>query len=291
MSGFLKAPDRFHWRPEIYQLERCEGCSYVWLVGPPTLKEMPFHYGKDYHRGVTAAGEAPGRWERHRRVILQLKQGGMLLDIGCSSGGFLSTMMGSSWTLFGIEMEASTAIQARAKTDADISIGDVLNAPFASASFDVITCFDVLEHVYDPRAFLERVVDWLKPGGVFFTILPNIDSWESRLFRSYWYGLELPRHISHFSPRSLRHLMTSVGLREISIKTWPTTYVEQSLDYLRSALLQKLGISPSPSANEGQRGIPQRAMRKLLRVCLMNPSGRIAAAVGEGASMEAILTK
>ncbi len=80
-------------------------------------------------------------------------------------------------------MEESTAERARATTGADVFVGDVVAAPFLRESFDVITCFDVLEHVYSPREFLAKVLEWLKPGGIFYAMMPNIDSWEARAVR------------------------------------------------------------------------------------------------------------
>jgi 2-polyprenyl-3-methyl-5-hydroxy-6-metoxy-1,4-benzoquinol methylase len=56
-------------------------------------------------------------------------------------------------------------------------VGDVMDARFPPNSFDVITAFDVLEHMYQPREFLGRVLSWLRPGGIFFAELPNINSW------------------------------------------------------------------------------------------------------------------
>jgi SAM-dependent methyltransferase len=206
---FLKAPDRFHLRREDYGLLRCDSCGCVWLNAPPKPEEMGRHYSEDYHRAIAAAGEtsAEQRWGRPRKAIQRYKSGGAILDIGCSTGGFLSTMRGEGWKLHGIEIAAATAETARAATGADIFVGDVLQAPFPPGSFDVITCFDVLEHVYQPREFIAQAWEWLKPGGIFFTRLPNIDSWEARLFGSYWFGLELPRHLFHFSPRLLRNVM------------------------------------------------------------------------------------
>src|SRR5256885_9712458 len=143
-----------------------------------------------------------------RARIFQFKQGGAILDIGCSSGGFLSTMNNGAWQLYGVEIEPSTAERARALSGAKVWVGDVLEAKFAPERFDVITCFDLLEHIYTPRQFRAQVGKWLKPGGIFYTVLPNIDSWEGRTFRTFWYGLELPRHLFHFSPRSLRYLFS-----------------------------------------------------------------------------------
>jgi SAM-dependent methyltransferase len=290
-ADLLRAPDRFHWRPELYRLVRCQKCSYVRLVDPPAFEDLHLHYDEHYHRAIMAAGEGPGRWARQHKVISSIKRGGALLDIGCSSGGFLAALAGAPWTLFGIEIEASAAERARRRTGAQVFVGDVVKAPFACATFDVITCFDVLEHVYNPRQFLDKIHGWLKPGGIFYTMLPNIDSWEFRVFRSYWYGLELPRHISHFSPMSLRHLMASFGFEEVFVETRPTNYIERSVDYLICALLQRLGVSPIPQAQRGHASVPARALRKALRLCLFNPLGYAASVAGRGASMEAVFRR
>ena len=76
----------------------------------------------------------------------------------------------------------------------------------ARESFDVITCFDVLEHLYEPRRVMAKVGEWLKPGGIFYVLVPNVDAAEARVFGSYWHGLELPRHLFHYSPASLKFL-------------------------------------------------------------------------------------
>ena len=181
---------------------------------------MGIHYDEEYHAAIMAAGETSvaSRWQRQRQKISQYKQSGSILDIGCSSGAFLGTMKGPAWKLFGIEMEAATAQKARATTGAEVFVGDAVAAPFAPESFDVITCFDLLEHVYNPRQFLSKVREWLKPDGIIYVALPNIDSWEARTMGTYWYGLELPRHLFHFSPKSLRFVMKSLGFSEFRYK-------------------------------------------------------------------------
>ncbi|MHB8754119.1 MAG: class I SAM-dependent methyltransferase [Candidatus Acidiferrales bacterium] len=289
----MSAPDRFHGRQEKFDLMRCSTCSCVWLASPPKPADMPVHYDADYHRAIMAAGEksAPSRWRKQRELIAKNKQGGALLDIGCSSGGFLGTMAGGSWELFGIEMEAQTAEKAKAATGAEVFVGDALDAPFPAESFDVITCFDVLEHVYEPRRFLTKVLEWLKPGGIFYAALPNIDSWEARLLGTYWYGLELPRHLFHFSPRSLRYAMTSVGFQEIKMVTPSTSYLEHSASYICSRMLRTIGLSSAPMSKLRPRSIPERAVRKAARLSVIGPFGHLASARGSGASIEAIFGK
>jgi SAM-dependent methyltransferase len=293
IEHFMTATDRFHGRKVEYQLMRCPACLYIWLANPPKPEEMWFHYSEDYHRAIMAGGEgsALSRWQRQRDTVARYKNGGAILDIGCSSGAFLGTMKGGSWKLFGIDMEASTAEKAKAATGAEIFVGEALDAPFPDESFDVITGFDVLEHVYHPNAFLTKILQWLKPGGIVYLGLPNIDSWEARALGTFWYGLELPRHLSFFSPRSLRHAMTSLGFQELSLITPRTTYVEDSANYICSEIAEKMGMSPIPMAKRGPRSIPFRLVRKALRLSMVAPFAEIASLAGAGASMEAVFMK
>jgi 2-polyprenyl-3-methyl-5-hydroxy-6-metoxy-1,4-benzoquinol methylase len=291
--SFMTTSDRFHWQAEQYDLMRCSGCSYVLLADPPKPEEMGPHYSEDYHRVIMAAGElsAPSRWGRQCDMIARHKQGGAILDIGCSSGGFLRAMKGGAWKLHGIEWEASTAEKAKAATGAEIFVGEALDAPFADESFDVITGFDLVEHVYHPRQFLAKVQQWLKPGGIVYLGIPNIDSWEARMLGTYWYGLELPRHLSHFSPKSLRHVMASLGFEEVSLITPPTSYIEHSAAYIRSEIIKTVGGSPVPMSKRGPRSLPWRAVRKGLQLSLVVPFSQVASMAGAGPSIEAVFRK
>lgn len=148
---FLQAPDRFHGNQEFYSLVRCPHCALVWLDNPPLPSEMSRHYGPDYDRSVAAAGEDPDHWKERRTTLLRYKTQGRILDVGCSSGGFLSSLKGLPFELYGIEMSEAVVKTAEARCGADIFIGDILDASFPPNSFDAITCFHVFEHLYQPR--------------------------------------------------------------------------------------------------------------------------------------------
>ena len=293
VHALLEAPDRFHLRKEIYRLSRCSVCNIVWQADPPKPADMGRHYTEDYHKAIVAAGEgsAASRWKDQIKLISKYKSGGAILDIGCSSGGFLSTMNTRDWKLYGIEMESSTAQRAREATGATVFVGDAVDAPFAPASFDVITAFDLLEHVYDPRQFLAKVLYWLKPGGIFYALTPNIDSWEAKVFGTHWFGLELPRHLSYFSPKSVRYVMNQIGFSEVSVGTPAVSYVEHSTDYVRSTLLEKIGFSPVPQSKARPSSLPWKVVRKGIRLSLIRPLAHLASASGAGPSMEVVFKK
>jgi SAM-dependent methyltransferase len=290
-SRFLSAPDRYHGRREPYHLTRCRACSLVWLENSPRPEEMGQHYGPDYDRSVAAAGADPNRWLGRRDTLLRHKSGGTLLDLGCSSGGFLASIKSPSWRLYGIEMSHEMAARAEAKTGAEVFVGDILDAPYPPERFDAITCFHVFEHLYQPREVLEKVSEWLKPGGIFYAFMPNIDSAGARIFKSYWYALELPRHLYHFSPASLRYLATSVGLSEVSLTAEREVFIESSTRYWIDEMVRNVGISRLPLAKATRPSIPFRLIRKAFRMSLLPVLNGLASFAGDGESIHAIFTK
>jgi SAM-dependent methyltransferase len=290
--AWLRAPDRFHGRQEKYTLMRCPDCSLVWLSHPPEPNEMHVHYTDAYDRLISAAGEgSPRRWRARNATLVLHKQSGALLDLGCSSGSFLQSLCGKSWDLYGIEMSAESAKKAKAKSGANVFVGDILDAEFPPEYFDVITCFDVFEHLYEPRRIMAKVVEWLKPGGIFYILVPNVDSAEARVFGSYWHGLELPRHLFHYSPASLKFLAESAGLREVSLETRRNPAVGTSLRYLWDDAFGVVGIRRTPVAYRGEASLPWRAARKLVRMTALRFMLAMAPLVGGGESIHAIFRK
>lgn len=286
---WLAAPDRFNAGRETHRLVRCTRCWLVSLQNPPRPEEMGKHYGPDYDRFIGRAGDnSSNRWRDRREAITKHKSSGAILDLGCSSGAFLETLKGQGWELYGIEMSEGAAKQATERSGARVYVGDVLDAPFAPNSFDVITCFDVLEHVYEPRKVLEKARHWLKPGGIVYILVPNIESGEARIFKSYWYGLELPRHLSHFSPRSLRYLAESVGLTVASLETHRNSAMENSLHYLGDAVMSQIGFPREPLATAKMPGVPWKIARRLLRYSVFLAFYYLTPAFGPGESIHAV---
>jgi SAM-dependent methyltransferase len=253
---------------------------------------MHRHYTDAYDRLIAIAGEtSPQRWRDRNTALALHKQSGALLDLGCSSGAFLQSLRGQGWDLFGIEMSAQSAKKAQAKSGASVFVGDILDARFPPAAFDVITCFDVFEHLYEPRKVMEKVAEWLKPGGIFYVLVPNIDAAEARVFKGYWHGLELPRHLFHYSPSSLSFLAVSAGLRQMSIETRRNPAVGTSLSYVWEDVLRVVGIRRTPVAYRGAASLPWRAARKFVRATVLRALLAFAPVVGEGESIHAFFQK
>jgi SAM-dependent methyltransferase len=137
---------------------------------------------------------------------------GRYLDVGCGSGGALGVASALGWQVSGIEVDEAAAAKARRFTP-EIHVGDALTAPYAPGRFDVVTAFHVLEHVPDPVAMIRRMLGWLAPDGLLIVEVPNAGGLGARIFGKAWAGLELPRHLSHFSPETLTRAVEQAGGR------------------------------------------------------------------------------
>jgi SAM-dependent methyltransferase len=137
---------------------------------------------------------------------------GRYLDVGCGSGGTVGAAAMLGWRVAGIEPDGAAAEKARRFSD-EIYTGDVLEASFAPSSFDVVSMFHVLEHVPDPVAVVRRTLEWLAPGGLVIIEVPNAGGLGASLFGRAWSGLDLPRHLSHFTPDSLASVVERAGGR------------------------------------------------------------------------------
>ena len=142
-----------------------------------------------------------------------------LLDIGCSTGIFLSQARQSSWNVTGLEPSLWAAnIASRRIPGAEIIVGPLAEADFPTESFDVITLWDVLEHLPYPSEALFSLHRWLKPSGWLFLNVPNITSLPASVLGARWM-LFLREHIWYFSPHTLQALLARCGYRMTSTRT------------------------------------------------------------------------
>ncbi len=132
---------------------------------------------------------------------------GRLLDFGCGGGVFLEQMQRVGWQVTGVDICREAVRHLRENLGINAYVGSLPHPQLESEKFDVITMWHSLEHVHWPRQVLRAAFDLLVPGGKLILAVPNIDSLPFRWFGTSWYGLDLPRHLTHFTPRSLRLML------------------------------------------------------------------------------------
>jgi SAM-dependent methyltransferase len=143
------------------------------------------------------------------RKIPPLKAGRML-EIGCASGGFLTRMAARGWQVEGLELSARAAADARCQGYL-VQTGDLAHMQTPAELFDLVVGWQVLEHLHNPVVALEKLRDLIKPKGWLALSVPDASAWEFSTFGARWYGLDLPRHLFHFTPGTLKAVLAKTG--------------------------------------------------------------------------------
>ncbi len=204
-----------------YPIVRCSGCNLVRSSlrdDDPTLSDI-------YTRLVDGNYEAEA--ENRRRTAhsyLNLvsrfcQEPQNLLDIGCSTGIFLSAAQQAGWNVTGLEPSRWAADIASSRlSGTEIIVSTLEKADFPAENFDVITLWDVIEHLPYPSEVLLSIYRWLKPSGWLFLNTPNIASIPARALGARWMLL-LREHIWYFSPQTLQILLAKCGFRLASTRS------------------------------------------------------------------------
>lgn len=139
-------------------------------------------------------------------------QTGTLLDVGAGTGAFIKKMQQKNWNVTGIEPNNDARNVAKQNFDLKLQPNDALNA-LPKHSFDAITLWHVLEHVHDLHGYMDILKSLLKPGGVLFIAVPNYQSLDAEIYGLTWAAYDVPRHLYHFSPQSVKALVQRHGLK------------------------------------------------------------------------------
>ena len=212
-----------------YRLVRCRECGLAYIANPPDDEAVAAIYtaDADYHDHLLDADDPVFRTMRriarqHLRVLRRSRPdlaGKRVLDVGCSSGLFLDEARRAGAEVYGAELSPETARFAREHFGLTVHRGDWRGAGYEPRSFDVITLFDVIEHLPDPKGELAALLALLKPGGLLLQSTPDIDGLFPRLSLKladrldYWPHPEPPHHLFQFSARTLSAMTQAAGYR------------------------------------------------------------------------------
>lgn len=243
------------------QVVKCSECSTVYLnprLNPKLIidsyseGEDAAHVAQDAMRIRTFEKAIKHLASRHN-ILLSKKT--KVLDIGCAGGAFLRAAANLGLDTKGIEPNKWMCEFARKTYKLDVQAGVLSDFHFADKSFDVVTLWDVIEHVPDPNAELKEIYRILKPGGVLVVNYPDYSSPPARLLGRKW-PFWLSVHLTYYTPKTIRHHLEKIGYTVEQISPhWQTLelgYVfARMTPYLSMARIfksgvEKLGLEKAP---------------------------------------------
>jgi SAM-dependent methyltransferase len=223
-SPVLTGFDRHHGVGGRFGILECPDCGLRWTSPRPTAETIGAYYPDDYTPYLRTAPPAdagpvtPGlkgaiqRLADPRSEWIPPLAPGRAIEVGCSSGTFLRSLRQRGWEVAGIEPSATAAELAR-RDGIPVHVGPLESAPDPgpAGSFDLIVAWMVFEHLHDPRGALGRFRDWVGPGGWLALSVPDAGAVEARVFGDAWLALDVPRHLTHFTPSTLAAMLDAEG--------------------------------------------------------------------------------
>jgi len=212
-----------------FEIWECNNCTQRFTQNIPSKQEIvKFYQSENYiSHSDTSKGLINNLYHKVRkRTLLQKKKlvqdftgkkTGNILDIGAGTGAFLHTMKLAVWNTTGLEPDETARKKAVELYDLNLKkTEEFVHLP--AESFDAITMWHVLEHVHDLHTYIEQLKVLLKPRGKIFIAVPNYTSFDAQLYKEFWAAYDVPRHLYHFSPKSMETLINSHGMKIEKIK-------------------------------------------------------------------------
>lgn len=195
------------------ELVVCRTCGIGSIFPMPSLQRIRQFYPAEYY-GSPAAKFEPlvehgvrlGARMRVRSLVGGLPQGSRVLDIGCGRGVMLRALLDLGHEAHGVEISEDAASGVDERAEVHIA-PDLADAGFAANSFDAVILWHVLEHLPRPDLTISELRRIIRPGGRLIIAVPNFASRQSKAMANHWFHLDLPRHLYHFTPDTLRQLL------------------------------------------------------------------------------------
>ncbi len=212
-----------------WNYHKCGECGLIFLNPRPQGRELEKYYDRAYYgpghqrfRQNVEGAVLAFRKARARRTSRLMPEGGYLLDVGCGRGVFISLLEKKGYRCFGTERYHPAARDAAQLAKVIVSDGE--NISFKSESFDMVTFWQVLEHVENPDAAVAETARLLKEKGRMLLQVPNPASFQAALSGPDWFHLDPPRHTCLFPLECLDRLCMKHGFRREKLSTLNLEY-------------------------------------------------------------------
>ena len=262
--------DRLYCTKGIFNIVKCDNCGLVYLNPRPKREFIYEYYPDDYEPYNISLNDFYQKlnesllnsyYKENKTLLDNLKSSlskliyspipkehkGSILDIGCGNGIYIYNLEKHGWDVHGIEISKKAVAFAQEKFGLkNVRQGTIEDIKYPDEYFDVITMNHVIEHLLSPKKTLGEINRILKKEGLLIISTPNINSFNAKIFREYWFPLETPRHLNLFQFSSMNKLLEYTGFictkRAYDINP---NYLIRSINYrlnLNHNLLEKINL-------------------------------------------------
>ncbi len=220
----------------IFSIWHCRDCSFRFTQDIPSIENIgPYYQSTNYiSHSNTKKGIVNRLYHLVRNYTLGSKarlvqnitglEKGNLLDVGAGTGAFANTLKKRGWNITALEPDAIARSEAKKNHGLELELPARL-FEFSANSFDAITMWHVMEHVHDLHGYWNQFSNIIGNKGRLIIAVPNYTSADAEAYGKYWAAYDVPRHLYHFSPQSMKLLGERYGFRLVATKAmWFDAY-------------------------------------------------------------------
>ena len=197
---------------ERHQLDQCNSCGFVFMRRIPSAHELDDYY-RNYGQTEFLSSVTKLSYNKLLDEFERYRLNNKILDVGCGAGWFLETAKERGWDVYGTEY-AEDAVELCRRKGIETKHGALDASVFGNMRFDVITSFEVIEHLSKPLDELQHVHRLLRPNGLFYVTTPNFNAIPRLMLKADYSIIDYPEHLSYFTPRTLHRVLQSTGFRK-----------------------------------------------------------------------------
>jgi 2-polyprenyl-3-methyl-5-hydroxy-6-metoxy-1,4-benzoquinol methylase len=184
----------------------------------PTLAQLDECYKNySYDKAVFVSPITIKRYNEILDVFEKYRSTGRLLDVGCGVGLFLEVAITRGWEVYGTEY-SERAVEICQSKGINMKRGALAAKDFGGLEFDVVTSFEVIEHISNPQEDMREVIALMRKGGLFYCTTPNFNALMRYYLKSDYDIIGFPEHLSYYTPSTLSFLCERMGLTTLKVK-------------------------------------------------------------------------
>jgi len=196
---------------------QCRNCSMVFSSINPTAEQLENHY-KGYGRNDYLSPITIKRYHEILDAFESVRKTNRILDVGCGIGYFLDVAKSRGWEVYGTEYTDS-AVKICESKGITMHGGPLNPQNYPLESFDVITSFEVIEHINTPNEEIGRIFSLLRKGGYFYVTTPNFNSLLRYYLGPKYNVIGWPEHLSYYTPKTLTTLLLNHGFQKVWVQS------------------------------------------------------------------------
>ncbi len=198
-------------------LVKCNNCGFIFASKIPTTEELTQYYN-NYNRQAYISPITIMRYNELLDIFERYRKTSNILDIGCGVGYFLEEAKKRNWNVYGTEY-SDQAVNICTEKRLNVKKGTTSSINFDKDFFDIITSFEVIEHINNPLEEIQSIYNILRVDGIFYLTTPNINSITRLLLKDKWNVINYPEHLCYYSTKTLHYLLKKNNFQKISLKT------------------------------------------------------------------------